>query len=395
MWITLIAFLFSFKLIFWPPAISSFTLFVSAALMTASGTVVLMISILMNILIMSSLERIEQKLIPDLVQMVRLDPLLKIERFVFFVFLLFSYLFAFSLTVELLPLQGWIIGGWIAAFGLTLDLILDYWKRLTCYLSPADLVNNLVQAAKKEIFKQKNNNLSNSLDKLAEIGLHAVEQSKIALGNQTVQAFSSLIYSFFTSLKDISYKKQESKTTKEEISFTIFYLIERLELINDKALQKRLETICRQIIMTMGKIIDYSAKYDLSMVSFPVHFLTKFGLKAQQHHFDEVGVLTTSTLLEISKTIINAVKNASGDLQDPFRAIINGLKALAKGTFQKDKQTSISVLMQPFEELKILFQEEKMVEHQDRPTILLEINQVLEEFVALQEVMRTLPPIAL
>lgn len=129
------------------------------------------------------------------------------------------------------------------------------------------------------------------------------------------------------------------------------------------------------------------------MVPFPTHFLTKFGLKALQHHFSEVTVLTTSTLQEIARTILTEIDITYSELQEPFQAIINGLDAIAKATFKKDKSTSIKVLVQPFVDLKALFQTEKMSKHPDTPVILSEIERVIEEFTVLEQVMRSIPPI--
>ena len=81
------------------------------------------------------------------------------------------------------------------------------------------------------------------------------------------------------------------------------------------------------------------------------------------------------------------------EIRDPYLSIINGLEVLAKGTFKRDKTTNIAILMQPFKDLKVLFQSEKAKEHQDTPVIMQNIDRVLGEFEALQMVMNTIPPI--
>ena len=397
MLITILAGLIALALIFFAPPITSFTLIILIGLIVLGGTIILLVSLLLNVLILGPLEKLEQRLIPNLMELVRLDKPLKVGRFFLFLFPLFSYACAILLSYDFIIYREWIVGAWVVAFGFSLDLLLDCWKRLVNFLNPFHLVNYLTKQAKKSIGVEKDSLLWRLLDNLSEIGLQAVEGSKIALGSQILQAFPSIIQTFFTSSKSISRVNRdqavEKETGKDEASYTVFYLLQRLELINDKALQRRLETVCRQMIIAMGKIIVYSAKYDLSMVSFPTHFLTKFGLKAQQHHFEEVTVLTTSTLLEIARTILTDIDVTYAELQDPFRAIINGLDAIAKSTFKKDKQTSIKVLIQPFEDLKTLFRTEKMAAHRDTPTIILEIDRVLGEFAALEEIMRTIPSI--
>jgi hypothetical protein len=128
------------------------------------------------------------------------------------------------------------------------------------------------------------------------------------------------------------------------------------------------------------------------MVSFPTHFLTKFGLKAQQHHFDEVAVLTTSTLIEIAKTITHDMDLKYTELEDPFRSIINGLDALAKGTFKKDKHTDIKTLIQPFRDIKEFIKTDQMLQHPDEPMIEQELDRVIEEFHVLEQVLQGIPP---
>ncbi len=237
------------------------------------------------------------------------------------------------------------------------------------------------------------NSLLNDLDHLSEIGLRAVEESKLTLSSQILKTFPHILKFFFDASKNFGHISQGAQG-EEESSFIVFYLLQRFELINDRALNARQETVCRQMIMTMGRLIIHCAKFDLSMVSFPTHFITKFGLKAQQHHFDEVTILTTSTILEIGKTILTEIDTTHAKLQESFQALINGLTAIAKGTFKKYKDTSIKVLIQPLIDLKGLFETEKMAHHQDTPTIVQQIHNVLDEFSALEQILQTLPPIS-
>lgn len=382
---------------FTPTALTFHPLYL-IALMLTGGTLIFLGTIFLNTLILSPLNQLEQKLIPNLMNLLRHNFPLRLGRFLLFLFPLLSFVCVAILLAVDVPYQKWLFLGWIVAFGLSLDVLRDTWLRLVNFLNPIYLVEHFSQEAKTAIQNDKDQTLWQSLDGLAEICLRAVEKSKLALSTQALQTFPPIIHAFFASSKSIAHlnvdQTVEKETGRDEASYTIFYLLQRLELINDKALHNRLETICRQMIMTMGKLIVYGAKYDLSMVSFPTHFLTKFGLKAQQHHFDEVAVLTTSTLLEISKTIIQDIDLAYADLQEPFRAIINGLAAIARNTFKKDKQTNIKVLTQPLIDLKKFFETEKMAKHRDTPVIIQEINGVLEEFQVLEQMMHSIPTIS-
>ena len=399
MLMTLFTILISVLLFFFAPFSIHFETVYLVILFLVGGTVILLAIIFLFTWILIPLEYLEQKLVPNLIQLVRRDHFLQIERLYLFLFTLLSYLcVAFISRIENVNYQDGIFLIWLILFGIALDVLRDSWRRLANLLNPSYLVSQISNQAEKAIQNDQRDSLLNDLDSLAEIGLRSVERSKLALSTQALQAFPPLLKTFFDSSKSIghiSQDLQEQSNTQgggDTASFIVFYLLQRLELINDRALRERQETVCRQMIMILGKIIVYCAQFDLSMVSFPTHFLTKFGLKAQQHHFDEVTVLTTSTLLEIARTILTEIDLTYAELQEPFQAIINGLAAIARATFKKHKDTNIKVLVQPLVDLKAMFQTEKMSHYQDTPTIIQQINNVLDEFAVLEQVLQTLPP---
>ncbi len=398
MLITACALVIAFFMKFLVPFSWAFNPTYLASLMLVGGAVILAGALFLNTFILAQFENLEQNLVPNVMMLARRDPILGIVRFSLFLFPLLSFVAGAVVGHLDIHYMDWLFFAWIVAFGIALDLLRDNWHRLVNFLNPSHLVEQFTHEAKKAIPNEKDEILWNSLDSLAEVTLRAVEKSKLALSTQALQTFPPIMHAFFSHSKSISHfvsdKKTEKGTGRDEASYTIFYLLQRLELINDKALRMRLETVCRQMIMTLGKIIVYSAQFDLSMVTFPTHFLTKFGLKAQQHHFDEVGVLTTSTLVEIARTILTDLDLTYAELQEPFQAIINGLDALAKGTFKKDKNTNIKVLIQPLVDLKSFFLTEKMAHHPDTPVIIAKIDNALAEFGALEDVMRAIPTLS-
>ena len=397
MLITLISLLIAIFMGYLTPVPIDFDAHDISIVMLAGGTTILLCTILLYALVLIPLERLGTKLIPNVMDIVRKDKALHIGRIYLLLFALISYVcLAFVSRISNVHYQDWFFLGWIVLFGISLDVLRDSWHRLANFLNPSQSVSHIAHEAITAIQNDQDPLLWSSIDSLAEIGVSAVEKSKLALCTQTLQAFPPIIQSFLASSKSISHiyhDRTVQGTGGDEASYTIFYLLQRLEVINDRALRDRLETVCRQMIMSLGKIIVHCARYDLSMVAFPTHFLTKFGLKAQQHHFDEVAELTTSTLLEVAKTILTEIDVTYAELQDPFKSIINGLDAIAKGAFKKRKDTSIKVLAQPFLDLKAMFQTEKMISHRDTPAIVAEIDKVIEEYAVLEQVLQTMPPI--
>lgn len=396
MLISICALIIALAIEFMPFALSFNPLFLSI-LMVASGSLILLGALYLNTSVLTPLSKLEQKLIPNLMELLRHNRLLYLGRLFLYLFPLLFFIAGAVFTQLDATYQHHVFLGWIVLLGISLDLLRDSWRHFVNFLNPSFLVQQLSNEAKKSVTEDDDQLLWNNLDRLAEIALRSVEKSKLALSTQALQTFPPIMHAFFASTKSISRLNKdtdvEKSTGRDEASYTVFYLLQRLELINDKALHYRLETVCRQMIMILGKIIVYAAKLDLSMASFPTHFLSKFGLKAQQHHFDEVGVLTTSTLLEISKTILTDIDITYAELQDPFQAIINGLDALAKGAFKRDKTSNIKVLIQPLLDLKGFFQTEKMVHHRDTPVIIQEIDRAIDEFTVLEQVMRSIPSV--
>jgi len=382
----------------WPPA----TMMVDPAFMPVlfltGGTAVFLAATFLCAFALTPLAYLEQTLIPNVMDGVRRDRWLHVGVYAISLWVLLSYACAaFSGSVVDGHNRVGILLVWLVLLGFAIDLLQLMWRRISHFLHPAYAVNRFSNSAIHAIQNDRYPQLLADMDSLAEIGVRAVEKSKLALSTQTVQAFPPIVKVFLESAKSISHTVHDvqGEASGGDIeSFTIFYLLQRLELIHDQALRNRQETVSRQMVMAMGKIIVQCGRLDLSMVAFPTHFLTKFGLKAQQHHFDEVAVLTTSTLVEVAKTLLTEIDITYAELQEAFGAIITGLDAIAKETFKRRKDTPIRVLTQPLLDIKSFFQTEKMATHRDTPVILQILDQLLEEYTVLEQVMQTMPSIS-
>jgi hypothetical protein len=399
MLITLFAVIFATLLDYFIPSGSLLNTQMFSTIMIVSGLAIFLGECLLYTLALNPLARLDQKLIPNTMGLVRHNFLSHLGNLVLFLFVFISLVSYPLMQLMQQPyIEHWFVLGWIVFFGLALDLLRSEWNHFTNLLNPSYLVNQLSQKALHAVQNDDNEEVRMQLDHLTEVALQSVEKNKLGLGTQAVQTFPPIMHAFLGSAKSIGHSMQdvakEQGKGRDESSYMNFYLIPRLEMIFDKALHHNVEAICRQIVMALGKIILYCAQFDLSLVSFPVHFLTKFGLKAQQQQVEEIAVLTTSTLVETAKAIINEVDLTYAELQEPFHSIINGLDVLAKGAFKKRKDRNIKVLVQPLEDMKALFETEKMSHHPDTPVILKEINGVLEEYHVLAEVISTLPPIS-
>lgn len=398
MLITFFSIIVSIFLVFYAPPPTGFDVQFLTVIILTGGTIVFLATVFLNVFLLAPLSHLEQNLVPRLLRHVAKDVRLRFSLIFLFAFVLVSFS-CVALVSRILPgsssyAQDEFFILWMILFGVALDVLKDCLKRYTHLLSSDFQVTQRTNEAISAIRSGRSVSLLNDLDDLAVIASSSVEKSQLSLAALVLQNFPVILTAYFDSTKSIGQPlEQEMKKPEkgDETSFVLFYLLQRLELINDKALRERQETICRQMIMTLGKIIQSAAKFDLSLVSFPTHFLAKFGLKSHQHAFGEVGQLTISTLLEISRTILQDTDISYAELLDPFKSIVNGLAAMLRSEFKRHREMNISVLIDPLKTLKKLFQNEKVARHRDTPAILQLIDGCIEEFSVLQQAIRSEP----
>lgn len=166
-----------------------------------------------------------------------------------------------------------------------------------------------------------------------------------------------------------------------------------MDLLFEQSLKEKQEGISSQVISSFGKAVIDCAKCDLSMASYPLHYLGRFGKRAGEENDADLSLKVQLTLIEVTKELISEIDLTFGNLKEPFLILIAQLHDMAKETFRKNKRTDLSQLMLPFKQLKEIFSQEKIASHQDTPVIIASLNQVIGEFQALDALMHTIPPI--
>jgi hypothetical protein len=231
---------------------------------------------------------------------------------------------------------------------------------------------------------------------MSEMAVRAVDNNHIALSIQALDETQHIMRNFLEASRSIGHREQDPQTKKlgisDKVSYTLFYLFQRLEWINNSAVEKRLEAVCSKVVTTFGKLAVDAAKYDISLAAYPIAFLGKCAKAAQEKHIPEVGVKATITLLEVAKSLLSDLDVTYLELKDTFITLVTNMHELANEAFREDKNINIAFLKQPFQELKEMFSSEKLANHLDTPAILAAIQGVLAEFEALEMVMKTIPP---
>lgn len=370
--------------------------FLGVLLITA-GTVFLIFPALFLTMSWLPVQKAEHNATPRTTELLHKDLHIKIALAVLIIFPLLSYVFAIDVISIGYFKKNNIVPIWILLLGISIDAIYYLIKRISTYLDPFQIVELLAKNAITGIQEANEKTISNNIDAQSEIAIHAIDRQSTALCIQSIDALQRTAKVFFESYKSISHplKDDQDKALgiNDTISYTLFFLLQRLELINEKAASRKLEPICSNIITSTGKITFYAAKYDLSIATYALQFLGKFALVSLKQGIKDTGPKAVITLLTVAESILKDIDVTYLELQDPFTALIREMQEITQEMFRQDKKIDLALLTKPFLDLKEMFKTEKMAAHQDTAVIVQEIDRVLAEYEALAAVLRAKPPI--
>lgn len=393
---TLISIAIAIFLSFFPLSDETSVLYIPG-LMLILSSVILILFVTALMLSWQPLQKAELNSTPRIMEMFRKDWQVRLSGvwMIFFILATFTlimnllYAHQFSVTLSLMV--------WIIMLGISLDVSWHFIKRVFGYLNPFTVVNMFTQQAKTCIKGGRELDLCHWIDALSEIANKAAQRHNTSVCNLALAEEQEISRLFLDASKSIAHRDQDPQTKamgiQDKVTYTMMYLYQRLDMVFEKALHNRLETTCSHIVTVFGKMAVNAAKYDVSLASAPLRFIGKCGKRAQEQGLEETALTASCTLFEVGKAILTEIDISYYEIKDAFLSIINGMEVLSKGAFQLDKTMNLLLLIQPFKDLKALFETGKAKEHQDTPIILSNIDRVIGEFEALQLVMATLPPI--
>lgn len=343
------------------------------------------------------LQKAEQNSTPRILEMFRKDKHVLIASGWIVIFALSTFVLASDLIYPSISQKAWFYPVWIVLLGISFDVVANYMRRVLSYLNPFTVVKMFTEQAKLSIQNDRELDLCNWIDALAEVSIKGIQKHSTSVCHEALAEEGEIVKEFLSASKSIAHVNQDAQTKsvgiKDKVSYTLFYLYQRLDIIFDKSLKNQLEPTCSLLITLLGKIAVDAAKYDMSLASAPIRFIGKNAKRAQDQGFEETVITASCVFLEVAKEIIAEIDLTYYEIKDAFLSIINGMEVLSKEAFRRDKTMNIGLLIQPFKELRALFENEKVKNHQDTPIILQNIDRVLGEYEALLIVMNTMPTI--
>ena len=309
----------------------------------------------------------------------RRDMKLNFLTLVWISFALFSFFVAaFS--------SDWLFIIWVIWLGLSIDAIYLYTRFATGYADPFHLIEVFVKRGNGFFAEKNHKEFCTTIDGLGEICLKALYQRSIPLAIEGITALDRLTEDY---LKE---KNQEGSEVISSVSYTLGFLLHRLQMIFDQAAEDRLEPLANQVVLSTSKLTLAVARYDAELTSLPLHFLEKFMETAKEYDLKEVSLNSSIILLEVAKSVLEDPDLREREIGTLMFAVIEQLERIAKETFREDKNIPINLLTEPFMELKTLL-DTKIPPFPDSRAIAADLERVLVEFQALESVLKSVPNI--
>lgn len=369
-----------------------------SSFLTAFPAAILLVYVLAHSWALAPLQKAEQNSTPRILDMFNRDPLLGFNRLGIIALSFFALVLGLDAdSIHFIP-STYLLGVWLLIMGVSVDLLIQFLRRILNYLNPFMALQLFRQAAKRSIQNDKEADLCEWIDALAEAGSRALDKGGSSLCIEALDELHEVTRLFLEASKSIGHESQDNESSamgvKDKITFTLFYLFQRLEMLFNKALEKKLEPVCSAVLTVFGKVTIDAAKYDITLASFPLQYMGKLSFEAHQQKLQDIGLKTTCLYIEIAKALLTEIDITYAELQEPFFTIIHHMDDIAKEAFKQNKEIPIKALTQPFRDLRGLFAEGKPATHQDGPAIIADIDRVIAEFDALELVLRSIPPIS-
>lgn len=282
-----------------------------------------------------------------------------------------------TLYFEIGELRYW-YATWVLFLGVNLTTTLYAISKVSKYLNPYSVTKFFMDKRYKLDFTTR-------VDALSEVAIKGINSSNPSLVIESIDNLQNM-------LCQAAWKDQN---IKQQLNYEILYTLNLLELLHEKALDRKMEPVCSKLITTLGKLSLKITQYDPLLGNYPVHFIGKFAIAACDAKLMSVPEKATCTLLEVGKSIFEIENVNNLKLDEIYFSIIQSMDKIAKKIFQNDKTTNISLLIQPFQELKNVFEKGKGASYPNKTFIVGELDRVINQFEQLQLVMRTIPPINL
>jgi hypothetical protein len=324
-----------------------------------------------------------QKYLPTTISsLVRKNPLVVLAHVYTFVFPLLSLALAGIHTI-------WALALWFVLLALAIDSFGYYLRKISATFSSSTGLEAIYNNAVKTLPKDNTSELCESFDALSEVALKSIDTKSILNGKEAIEYIRELSQEFFRETRKKKFTVDstgKNLDVSDRVNFTLSYLIQDFDMLYSKVINEGIEPVANEIILSLGKIALYAARADVSFAQIPLRTLGKYALFAQHKGYSDVVFRAIITLNQVGRLFLTEQDVLLQDLKEIFLTIVSLLEDITKDSFKRDKSTKISVLQQPFNDLRAALKDPRLANRDDIQVIDADIGRVLGEFDALEMV---------
>jgi len=281
------------------------------------------------------------------------------------------------------------VGIWVGAIGVSIDLAFIYLARVRNYLDPFAFADYILQTGEADAKSRNVERLGDQFDALTEMSLKSIRNVNFGFTDYLTGKMEKLFQRFLENRP----RQEENEEEEERFNFLLCFYLQRLDLLFTESLVQRLEPLMSRLVFAAGKSAIELGKYEMSLVGVPLHFLYKFEQEAKEHELHEVALKSHLVVQEVAKELLSVPNIKQAELENVYSLILDHLEEHAKEAFKEDKKTPVEVLTDPFHRIKKYFTEGSVKDHPDAENIVAKIDLVLAEFQELERILRTIPDI--
>lgn len=307
-------------LILYTSFFQSVTQILSWPIMAAASFFIFFAYVLTQVFAWGPIQKVQQNLTPRILDIYRKDNKIRIGGAVLAVIAIFSLYLAIDGWLARYVGERAVTALFFVLFGISVDILHNMLTRMTNYFNPFAIATECTNHAIKAAVNGDDVALTHWIEAVSEVGINSAARSLPSLCNQAVTDLQGIAREYLKASKSFAHnvEKKADEEKGDPVSFTLFFIFQRFEIIFTKALEAKLEPVVSTLITSLGKIIIDSAKYDISMATYPIHYLGTLALKAQKNGMEEIGEKAIVTYIEVTKVILRELDLTYLELQEPF-----------------------------------------------------------------------------
>jgi hypothetical protein len=276
---------------------------------------------------------------------------------------------------------------WLLGFGISFDLTCFFFQRLRQYSDPLFLLEELPARVIHSLRKKEEGAALEWLNRVFEMVDRAIETHKFTLANRSVDTLRLMTEEYVQQLAWIELQAppgslQEGTSFLDKVTLLSMMVCEKLQWLYMRAIKKEMQPTIQAIASCFGKLSLFLSRHNTKAAALPLQYLSKCAISADI----DALIQATLTLGQTCKSLLRLSFEKKESFKDLICSCLLNMEEMTKLVYQKDKESNVALLIQPFAEVAESLGTQEMQEVLGRAEILTELKRIFTQFESLQMV---------